>query len=579
MKNSAKIFIAYSLLSLSLNAGAQSIINSKHNLSASGPGTIKASSETEVCVFCHTPHNASKNIRPLWNKKVSAATYTPYSSSSLNAIVGQPDGSSILCLSCHDGTVALGSVISSSAGISFGGLTTLPSRKTNLGTNLSDDHPISFLYNATLATMNGQIKQPTSITPPVSLDKDSKMQCTSCHDAHDNSYDKFLVTSNQGSALCYSCHDKNYWSTSSHSTSNKTWNGGGTNPWFHSSYTTVADNACENCHAPHTAGGSARIMNYPHEEDNCINCHNGNVATKNIQAQLTKTYKHNVYGYTGIHDEKEAALVNTKHVECEDCHNPHAVNNTTASAPDVKGFNQGVKGIDQNGNMINPIQYEYQLCFRCHSDNPAVLPYTQRYRGVGNMRLNFATTNVSYHPVEAAGQNSTVTSLLGTLSVTSKIYCSDCHGSDGAGAPAGPHGSSNLAILKYAYDTARFPMLGSGWNSGALVSHWPLCFQCHNVSTVTTIHTSIHNGHFMKYTGCNTCHDPHGYDGSLGTGGGNVSSAFERLVNFDTSVIRPNATNGKMIDIPNRKCYFICHQNPSGSGGVYHAHKATGSGF
>ena len=578
MNKLIKIIVGCSLLISPCGAQGQSLLNSKHNLSVSGQGTIKASTETEVCVFCHTPHNA-RTASPLWNKKDPSTTYTLYTSSTMNAVVGQPDGTSIMCLSCHDGTIALGSVISTPSAISFGGITTLPSGKSNLGTNLADDHPISFLYNAALSAANGQIKPPTSITPPVSLDRNSKMQCTSCHDAHDDTYTKFLVMSNQGSALCYSCHDKTYWSASSHSTSTKTWNGGGTNPWFHSNYTTVADNACENCHAPHTAGGSNRIMNFPNEEDNCLNCHNGNVAGKNIQAQLTKTYKHNIYGYTGIHDEKENALVATKHVECEDCHNPHAVNNSAATAPNVNGYLTGVKGLDNNGNAINPAQYEYQVCFKCHADNPASPPYTIRYRGVGNMRLNFATTNVSYHPVEAAGTNSSVSSLMGSMSVSSKIYCSDCHGSDGAGAPAGPHGSSNLAILKQAYDTARFPMLGPGWNSSDLSMHWPLCFQCHNVSTVTTIHTGISNGHFMKYVGCNTCHDPHGYDGSLGTNGGSMASAFERLVNFDTSVIRPNPVNGKMIDIPNRKCYFVCHQNPTGTGGVYHEHLSTGSGY
>ena len=578
MKNLIKIIIFYCSLCIPITMEAQSIITSKHNLSASGPGTIKASSETEVCIFCHTPHNA-RTTGPLWNKKDPGAIYTLYNSSTLNAILGQPDGTSMMCLSCHDGTIALGSVYSKPTPISFGGITTLPSGNTNLGTNLADDHPISFVYNATLTAANGQLKNPAAITQPVSLDINGKMQCTSCHDAHDNTNANFLVASTQCSALCYSCHDKNYWGNSSHSTSYKTWNGSGTNPWFHTPYTTVADNACESCHEPHSAGGPLRLLNYQLEEDNCLNCLNGNVAAKNIQTQLTKTYKHNVYAFTGVHDEKESAVMGTTHVECVDCHNPHAVNNSTASAPNVNGFLNGVLGVDINGSPVNPAQYEYQVCFRCHSDNLAILPYTQRYRGVGNMRLNFATTNVSYHPVEAAGQNQTVSSLIAPMTTSSKVYCSDCHGSDGAGAPAGPHGSNNIAILKYAYDTTRFPMLGTNWNATDLSMRWPLCFQCHNVSNVTTIHTNISGGHFMKYTGCNTCHDPHGYDGSLGTNGGNISSAFQYLLNFDTTVIRPNLVNGKMIDIPNRKCYFVCHQNPSGTGGVYHEHLSTGSSF
>ncbi|MEJ2545748.1 MAG: hypothetical protein P8Y99_16920, partial [Calditrichaceae bacterium] len=90
---------------------AQSVVDSRHNLSVSGPGTVKATNESEVCIFCHTPHNSSPR-KPLWNKADPGVTYDLYSSSTLDATPGQPDGFSLLCLSCHDGTIALGDVIS-----------------------------------------------------------------------------------------------------------------------------------------------------------------------------------------------------------------------------------------------------------------------------------------------------------------------------------------------------------------------------------------------------------------------------------------------------------------------------------
>ena len=50
-------------LMLALAAVAQqnpnSIIYSKHNLSVSGPGTLRSATEREVCIFCHAPHNAT----------------------------------------------------------------------------------------------------------------------------------------------------------------------------------------------------------------------------------------------------------------------------------------------------------------------------------------------------------------------------------------------------------------------------------------------------------------------------------------------------------------------------------------
>src|SRR4029078_3589800 len=82
-----------------------SVVNSPHNLSATGPGTIRATGEQQVCIFCHTPHNAAP-IQPLWNRNVAVNASVPYSPSSLQAKPGQPTGTSKLCLSCHDGTIA-----------------------------------------------------------------------------------------------------------------------------------------------------------------------------------------------------------------------------------------------------------------------------------------------------------------------------------------------------------------------------------------------------------------------------------------------------------------------------------------
>src|SRR5262245_10646217 len=75
------------------SAHAESIVSSKHNLSLTGPGDIKAVAEAEICVFCHTPHQSTGDT-PLWNHQMSVQHYTPYSSSTLKATdVGQPTGS------------------------------------------------------------------------------------------------------------------------------------------------------------------------------------------------------------------------------------------------------------------------------------------------------------------------------------------------------------------------------------------------------------------------------------------------------------------------------------------------------
>ena len=190
-------------------ATSQSIVNSVHNLSVSGTGDVKAVSESEICIFCHTPHN-SRPSSPLWNKDDPGYTYTLYHSSTVQAVPGQPDGSSILCLSCHDGTTALGNVLSRMTDIAFmGGVTVIPPGYTNMSTDLADDHPISFDYTSGLAAADGQLKDPTDLVPPVILEN-GRMQCISCHDPHRNLTTSFLVITTRSSELCFSCHNRDY---------------------------------------------------------------------------------------------------------------------------------------------------------------------------------------------------------------------------------------------------------------------------------------------------------------------------------------------------------------------------------
>src|SRR5262245_11984982 len=258
--------IGVGLLLFAGSARADTVLASKHGLSASGPGTVRATAESDVCLFCHTPHRGTGE-QPLWNHSMSKATYTPYSSSTARAAMGQPTGASKLCLSRHDGTVALGMVQSRSLPIPMRNqVTTMPPGRSNLGTDLSDDHPISVTYDSSLAVADGQLKDPATLKDKVRLDHEGQLQCTSCHDPHNNQYGKFLVQDNTASALCLNCHRITSWDESIHKLSTKSWNGSGLNPWPHTTGTSVAANACENCHAPHTAGTKQRLLNFADEE-------------------------------------------------------------------------------------------------------------------------------------------------------------------------------------------------------------------------------------------------------------------------------------------------------------------------
>jgi len=172
----------------------------------------------QVCLPCHTPHNASKvAAAPLWNHDETTAVFILYDSDTLTApVVNQPSGVSKTCLGCHDGTVALNAFGGNTGSSEF-----LRSGPAFLGTNLSNDHPISFIYDTKLAADDGGLYDPKVTIVPLldgqtiqkgMLIKD-EIQCTSCHDVHAvrspaSQGGGMLLLSNNGSALCLTCHRK-----------------------------------------------------------------------------------------------------------------------------------------------------------------------------------------------------------------------------------------------------------------------------------------------------------------------------------------------------------------------------------
>lgn len=205
------VLIAVALLVVATAASAQlSVVGSKHDLSSTGNTTFRSNNITQVCVFCHTPHQPTGvTTDPLWNHTLSTvSTYGVYASDTLNASPTELGGGSSvsnLCMSCHDGTIGLGSLYNDpNDGGTPSNSATLISGAGLLGTDLTNDHPVNFTYNSALATEDGDLVDP----PPADLLFGGTVQCASCHDPHDNNFSPFLVVSNDQSALCLDCHEK-----------------------------------------------------------------------------------------------------------------------------------------------------------------------------------------------------------------------------------------------------------------------------------------------------------------------------------------------------------------------------------
>ena len=224
----------------------------RHNLSKNSGG-VQAVDETRICVFCHTPHGASPQSQ-LWNRKDPSETNFPLYVSPSNTLEIQnipaagysnadqtkyPNGASRMCLSCHDGVSSIGAVISENANIlmnydTLGSYDLASGLQTTI--DLSRSHPISFVYsnavkdaiNAAEITGGGAVYQLPSSASKVTLDRFERMQCTTCHDPHNDTNNgtdytlpfwanKVADEASDYDNTCNECHvsgDWNSWDTS-----------------------------------------------------------------------------------------------------------------------------------------------------------------------------------------------------------------------------------------------------------------------------------------------------------------------------------------------------------------------------
>ena len=359
---------------VSLNA---TIVDTKHNLSSTGTGAVKSTTEGEICVFCHIPHNARPG-KPLWNRTMPSSAYTMYSSTylerfnypipnDLGSANSEPGQLSRQCLSCHDGTVAIGSIYAVRGTVLGSALAvsntnpdgTMKTSPALIGTNLTKHHPVGFEYDSAKTLTIGSSSKTIELKPtpdfPLKLYANSGknyVECSSCHDPHKNNK-KFLRVDTQGShggnikKTCISCHDKDGWTGSAHDIQTNTYS----NPNINTEYGTnrVDTLGCINCHTPHNGEGSEYLLRKV-EQNTCFKgagdststspCH-GTGGAKDIESVLSGNAGHGwlIKNQDGVHTNldymygtsvtrnpvgsKGIAWSDSKHIECMDCHNQH----------------------------------------------------------------------------------------------------------------------------------------------------------------------------------------------------------------------------------------------------------------
>ncbi len=290
-----------------------------------------------------------------------------------------------LCLSCHDGTIAVADTVL------FG---QMPTRGTwmqgdNFTTHLQSSHPFSLVKPiqddidlvASLVTQ-GKTGDKTGAVQLIL----GNVECTSCHNPHVQAIDKlsmnFLVRDSSNGQMCLACHDPTRTSLGGNNQVNPLagWAIGAHNIATNrvssqaklGSYGTVAGNACISCHAPHNGQGAARLLRATNEQD-CVACHSGGSnlapALPDVFAEFRKI-GHPFPSGTNLHDAAEnPVLNNNRHATCADCHNSHGAEQVMSFnvPPLIRVSQTGAVGIATDGTtVVNPAVNQYENCLRCH---------------------------------------------------------------------------------------------------------------------------------------------------------------------------------------------------------------------
>lgn len=301
---------------------------------------------------------------------------------------------------------------------------------------------------------------------------------------------------------------------------------------------------CYSCHSPASAAfkttggadwyGTSGIM--------------PNTASENVYTQFTGagyTAKHTLTLSNSAHkpastDEVTSNRLSTaEHVECTDCHSPHAARSTTVSGTDranpatatgnaiaAASPLSGVWGVQPpataawseptlTGYTIqSPATKEYQICLKCHSGfNNSYASATRTFSwasatGWTNQAFEFNTANASFHPVMGVATRPVAAARMlapwNTNVGNQTMYCTDCH-MDNAASPLaqGPHGSANAWILRGTWNPT-VDTIDSTLGSATF-----LCRKCH---VITDTHPAHQNTFRHRNKPCADCHItvPHG---------------------------------------------------------------------
>ena len=428
-----------------------------HNM-APASGSPVTGNMGSPCLYCHAPHSGIEGTpgvsgTPLWSQKLSNVTsYQTYTSTTMvnKTNPAPPLGSnSSLCLSCHDGTVAVGTTTP------YGQIAmsqSLAGTPADLTTNLQSTHPFSFVTPLQAAP---DLWPSLSTSPPSTQDTtgavrliNGTVECGSCHNPHVQNIDTsgdFLVIDNSQSALCLACHN-----------TTPTGTGMGLSSNLATPTSTAAARLAQPAASPISTSLTGTKANPLGLWKNSIHA-NG---TNRVASQVAP----DVYGLFSKRMSRPAALgpyTTLRKNGCLSCHATHS------SATKVL-----LRGPDD------------QTCLACHSGGSTVAPPAP------NIAAEMASPKISHVVANAASNSAHAANESSVLNHNRHAACVDCHN---------PHGTRQVGLSFPEPPQIRPSQAGvegvSATDGRTLVSpavnQYENCLRCHGTSAGKATNSAI----------------------------------------------------------------------------------------
>lgn len=388
-------------------------------------------------------------------------------------------------------------------------------------------------------------------------------------------------------------------------------------PSPHGAYAATT-NTCASCHRSHTAPSRNLLPNDLPQSNLCLSCHDGLGSSLDIKRQFedasvpaddantSSFFAHRATAPSTHTQAKEDEFANVlnRHSECSDCHDPHNANSSLAASSatgyTASGALKGVSGVSTASTWKNPITYEYELCYKCHSAYTRLLTYDKLSYQMSDKASQFDPSSVSFHPIEQPGKNNSA-QMAGSLAGTSpyKLWsfttdavmrCTNCHGDYRLANPdapppvaarSAPHTSKYRGLLtNNLQDRVLKPSSGSDNYSAA---DFALCYQCHAEAPFRDTSGEARSDTSFRFHGFHISsiyNDPGGGGSSTdidtpGAGRGNAicsechyqvhgqgtnargNASGRGLVSFAPNVVA--SESGLSWDPSARTCSLVCH--------------------